>query len=258
MAKTVPVGSPDFNELFGPNWVFDPADTTFGSLSSGSEVDGQFPSGTGGSTDNFVEQQVDNLLVDMSVIHRQGNDYIPTISGNGVATYHVTGGPQIVDPDNGVFGANPNRAEWSFNFDISLAGPDSHGNPSHQTLPGFLKNHDIYLTFHERGTPDNTEVVLHAAYMPSKATGSSPVVWLDSHNKVVISDNGGNAQILANSENVDFNFLKPHGYNLGRATFDVNLVVAEDAHGPTDPVHIIADVHSVVIVGASPPAEAIL
>ena len=198
-----------------------------------------------------MQQTDEGLHVALSVLHRTGNDYIPTIDGNGVAHYNVLTGTQVVDPANGVLSANPNRAEWSFNFDVS-SGP--------QTLQQYLQGHDIFLTFQQEGT-NATPVVLHAVYDPAHATGGSPIVWDDAQGHVVSNDNEGNAHILANTGNIDFEFLKPTGYELGNATFDIHLTVV-DQHAHVNPYdhamigsEIIADVHAVVVVGQGAPVE---
>lgn len=204
--------------------------TTFGDLPDEALVNGQFPSGSGGSTHDFL-QQTDgrDFNLAMSIIHRQGPDYLPTSFNDQQhgGTYDVNGGSQI---------GNPNRAEWNVNFDID----------THRDLQQFLTNHDIILDFHQVSTGD--DVILHAVYDPLRATGTSPVVFVDSHNNIVINDNGGNDHILANSENVHFGFLFPT-YNYGSDTFTIDLMVTQFQSANPSSAKVIADIHDTVIVG---------
>lgn len=220
---------------------------TYGRLPASALVNGHFPSGSGGSIDHFAQQQADGALIAMSVIHRQGADY-PIDDVNGENTYFVNSGSQP---------GNPNRAEWNFNFDVST-GPK-------ETLQQFLVHDDIKLIFHQEGTSHASDTVLHAVFDPAHATGSSPVVFEDAQNHIVIADNGGNSHILANSENVHFGFLKP-AYNFGNATFDIDLQIIQKEilippggtidHTRVYPAQVHADIHDVIIVGSPiPPPE---
>lgn len=202
-------------------------------------VNGQFPSGAGGSIHNFLQQGEDRTFnTALSIIHRQGPDYLPTSYDDQQhgGTYNVNGGSQI---------GNPNRAEWNFNFDVN----------TRTDLQKFLLDHDITIDVHRAST--NQDVILHAVYDPAHAAGGSPIVFEDSHNNIVINDNGGNEHILANSENVHFGFLFPT-YNYGPETFTVDLAITQFEKGNHSDPKVIADIHDTVIVGmASPELHAV-
>lgn len=232
-------GLSTFLDYTDPDWAV--PQTDFGALPGTSLVGGHFPSGSGGSVNDFNNNTYHNLTLSTSFIHRQGNDYTPYHQDdNGASYYDGLPGAQVVDAGNGVFAANPNRYEGNFNFDVSTATGGSS-----ETLQHFLLTHNIELVTKVNG---HTDAVLHAVYDPSAATGTSPVVFEDSHGNVVINDNGGNAQVLANSENMAFASINPSGHVVVAGDqIDFTITASDKWTG-----HIIDQSHEVVTIGSSP------
>ena len=89
-------------------------------------------------------------------------------------------------------------------------------------------------------------------YNASVNAGGSHVVWEDSHNNVVIGDDGGNAYVTQNSQNYAFYQslidTNPHapGVQTGpigpAGTFDIEAQVVNQHH------EVIADIHSSLLI----------
>lgn len=211
--------------------------TTFGDLPAQSLVNGNFPVGSGISTHHFLMQAEDTWVNALSIVQRQGPDYIPSsfddVQHGG--TYNVPAGLQP---------GHPSTVIWNFNLDFSSGRIDQQK---------FLLNHDEILNVHMNGTPVSSDLHLHAVYAPDVSGGSSPIIFANDAGIPVIIDNGGGDKIVANSENVKFFFP---GYNGADATFQIDTVITKFEAGNHTGTTVISDIHDTVIVGSGGPAEA--
>jgi hypothetical protein len=158
-------------------------------------------------------------------------------------------GPQVVDTSHGVSDAVANRGATSFDFSFDTdVGPGSH-----QTIQQFLASGGQFL-FNIDLDPGagNDPLQLHAVYDPLHNTGGSHVVWQDDHHNIVIGDDGGNAFVTQNSQNLAFYQslidVDPHHHGVQTGTispagtYDIEEQIVAPHHD------VLADIHSVLLL----------
>src|SRR6185437_3071274 len=158
--------------------------------------------GTGNSASGWETQTDGSFQLGSDVHYRQGDTAQPVaVTGDGVLVYDMPAGPQVVDPAHGVSTASATRAATNFDYSFDTGV----GLGPHQTIQQFLASGGEFI-FKIDLDPgqDNDPLVLHAVYDPTVNTGGSHVVWEDSHNGIVIADDGGNQFVTQNSQNYAF------------------------------------------------------
>ncbi len=206
--------------------------------------------GSGNPAAGWETQTVDSFQLGTDVHYRQGDTVQPSaVDDDGTLIYNMPAGAQVADPSHGVPSANANRAATSFDFSYDTGV----GSGSHQTIEQFLASGGSFI-FKIDLDPgqDNDPLTLHAVYNASVNAGGSHVVWEDSHNNVVIGDDGGNAYVTQNSQNYAFYQslidTNPHapGVQTGpigpAGTFDIEAQVVNQHH------EVIADIHSSLLI----------
>jgi hypothetical protein len=207
--------------------------------------------GGGNSASGWEIQTQGAIQLAADVHYRQGDTVQPVaVDHDGTLIYHMPAGAQVADPAHNVPGANAGRAATSFDYSFDTGvGPGAH-----QTIQQFLASGGQFL-FNidlDPGT-GNDPLQLHAVYDPVHNTGGSHVVWVDSHNQIVIADDGGNAFVTQNSQNYAFYQslidVDPHhhGVQTGPIGPDGQFEIQEqiiDRHHD-----VIADIHSELIIG---------
>ncbi|MDI1345583.1 MAG: hypothetical protein PSV22_15990 [Pseudolabrys sp.] len=197
------------------------------------------------------ETQTDGAFqLGTDVHYRQGDTVQPVaVNDDGVLIYNMPAGAQVVDADHGVSTANANRAATSFDFSFDTGvGPGSH-----QTIQQFLMSGGQFIFKIDLDpTQDNDPLTLHAVYDTVHNTGGSHVVWQDSHNNIVIGDDGGNQYVTQNSQNLAFyqNLIDvdphTHGIQTGpigaTGTYDIEAQIVSAHH------EVIADIHSALVI----------
>lgn len=147
------------------------------------------------------------------IVHRQGDAYpVYSVDSHGVLQYYVTTGPQIADPAHHVPGANPNRAEWSFNWSLDALGTNRLGDYNiHMSINTGTSHLNLHLEQAPAGNPTHSQ---------------SGFVWaLDGTHTPVFGDSGGVLNhVDANSENVAFlTSVLNVAPGFGPQTFDIEI-----------------------------------
>jgi len=156
--------------------------------------------GTGNPASGWEIQNNGPFQLATDVHYRTGNTVQPdSVDGHNVMTYTMPDGPQVVDPSHGVSSARADRGATSFDFSFSTA------HTGNMTIQDFLQNGGEFLWKLDLDpTQKNDPLVLHAVYDPVHNTGGSHVVWENSAGVIVIGDDGGNAYVTQNSQNLAF------------------------------------------------------
>ena len=158
--------------------------------------------GSGNPAGGWEVQNIGSFQLGADVHYRQGDIVQPAaVTDDGVLVYNMPAGAQVVDPAHGVSSANANRAAASFDFSFDTGvGPGAH-----QTIQDFLASGGEFIFKIDLDpTAHNNPLTLHAVYDPVHNTGGSHVVWEDAHSNVIIGDDGGNAYVTQNSQNLAF------------------------------------------------------
>jgi hypothetical protein len=206
--------------------------------------------GAGNPAAGWETQTEGKFQLGTDVHYRQGDIVQPVaVDHDGTLIYHMPAGAQVADPAHDVPGANTARAATSFDYSFDT----DIGAGSHQTIQQFLASGGefIYKIDLNPGQ-DNDPLVLHAVYDPTHNAGGSHVVWEDSHNDIVIGDDGGNAFVTQNSQNYAFYQslidVDPHTHGvqtgpIGPAgTFDIEAEIVAPHN------NLIADIHSSLVL----------
>jgi hypothetical protein len=218
---------------------------------SATDGNGHTLNGTGNPIDGWEIQNQGAFQLAADVHYRQGNTVQPVAAtDDGLLVYSMPAGPQVADPAHGVPTANANRAATSFDWSFDTGvGPGTH-----QTIQQFLASGGEFIVKIDLDpSQHNNPLTLHAVYDPTINTGGSHVVWEDSHNSVVIADDGGNAYVTQNSQNYAFYQsiidTDPHtpGIQVGpigpSGIFDIEEQIVAPHH------NVVADIHSVLQIG---------
>jgi hypothetical protein len=210
--------------------------------------------GAGNPASGWEIQTNGSFQVGSEVLYRTGDTVQPAgVTDDGTLIYQMPAGPQVVDPSHGVSSANPNRAATSFDFSFDTGV----GSGPHQTIQQFLASGGEFIFKIDLDpSQHNDPLTLHAVYDPVHNTGGSHVVWEDSHNNIVIADDGGNQYVTQNSQNYAFYQslidVGPHAHGIQTGPvgpaglFDIE----EQIIAPHD--HVVADVHSLLDIGNVP------
>jgi hypothetical protein len=206
--------------------------------------------GSGNSASGWETQTDGAFQLGTDVHYRQGDIVQPAaVEDDGTLVYNMPAGTQVADPAHGVPTANATRAATSFDFSFDTGV----GGGAHQTVQQFLASGGSFI-FKVDLDPGqgNDPLTLHAVYNAAVNTGGSHVIWEDSHNNVVIGDDGGNAFVTQNSQNyafyqslIDTNPYA-HGVQTGpvgpAGTFDIEAQIINSHHD------VIADIHSTLLI----------
>jgi hypothetical protein len=213
--------------------------------------------GGGNSASGWEIQTLGAIQLASDVHYRQGDTVQPdAIDHDGTLIYHIPAGAQVADPAHHVPGANPDRAAANFDYSFDTGvGPGTH-----QTIQQFLASGGQFLLNIDLdpGTGNNP-LQLHAVYDTAHNAGGSHVVWEDSHNHIVIGDDGGNAYVTQNSQNYAFYQslidVDPHhhGVQTGPIGPDGQFEIEEQIVAPHH--NVIADIHSELIIGSGAPND---
>ena len=207
--------------------------------------------GSGNPIDGWEIQNHGTFQLAADVHYRTGDTVQPVaVTDDGLLIYSMPAGPQVVDTGHGVFAAASNRAatsfDWSFDTGVG-AGP-------HQTIKDFLAaGGEFTVKIDLDPSQHDNPLTLHAVYNATLNPGGSHVVWEDSHNNVVIADDGGNDYVTQNSQNYAFYQslidIDPHthGIQTGPVGPDGIFDIEEQIVAPHD--NVIADIHSVLQIG---------
>jgi hypothetical protein len=205
----------------------------------------------GGNPSSGWETQTDGTFqLGTDVHYRQGNTVQPVaVDDDGTLIYHMPAGAQVADPANGVPGANAARAATNFDYSFDTGA----GSGPHQTIQQFLASGGQFIyNIDLNPGQGNDPLTLHAVYDPAHNAGGSHVVWEDSHNNIIIGDDGGNAFVTQNSQNYAFYQsvidVDPHAHGVqtgpvgAAGTFDIEAQIIGPHHD------LIADIHSSLIL----------
>jgi hypothetical protein len=157
-------------------------------------------SGSGNPATGWEIQNNGPFQLATDVHYRTGDIVQPdSVDNHNVMTYNMPAGPQVIDTDHGVTTARADRGATSFDFSFSTA------HTGNLTIQDFLANGGEFLWKLDLDpTQKNDPLVLHAVYDPAHATGTSGVVWETAAGQIVIHDDGGNAYVTQNSQNLAF------------------------------------------------------
>jgi hypothetical protein len=208
---------------------------------------GHILNGGGNPADGWEIQNSGDFQLAADVHYRQGDTVQPVAAtDDGLLVYSMPGGAQVQDSQHGVPSDNPNRAAASFDWSFDTG--------THQTIQQFLASGGQFIVKIDLNPGQNNDpLTLHAVYDPAHSTGTSGVVWEDSHNNILIADDGGNAYVTQNSQNYAFYQslidIDPHthGIQTGPVGPDGIFDIEEQIIAPHHDV--VADVHSVLQIG---------
>ena len=212
--------------------------------------DGTILNGSGNPADGWEIQNNDGFQLATDVHYRQGDTVQPSaVTDNGALIYNMRAGQQVADPAHNVPADPGTHAATSFDFSFdTAAGPGS--NP---TIQEFLADGGQFI-FKIDLNPgqQNDPLTLHAVYDESLNAGGSHVVWMDQHNNPVIADDGGNAFVTQNSQNLGFyqsiidTDPHTHGVQTGpiapAGTYDIEEQIIAPHHD------VVADIHSILVL----------
>ncbi len=208
---------------------------------------GHILNGGGNPADGWEIQNNGDFQIATDVHYRQGDTVQPVAATDaGLLVYSMPAGPQVVDAVHNVPTANANRAATSFDWSFDTG--------THQTIQQFLASGGEFIVKIDLDpTQHDNPLTLHAVYDPSINTGGSHVVWEDSHNNVLIGDDGGNDFVTQNSQNLAFYQslidVDPHTHGIQTGPvgpdgiFDIEEQIVAPHH------QVLADVHSVLQIG---------
>ena len=158
-------------------------------------------------------------------------------------------GPQVVDTATACSSANATHAATNFDYSFDTGA----GSGPHQTIQQFLASGGQFIyNIDLNPGQGNDPLTLHAVYDTVHNAGGSHVVWEDSHNNIIIGDDGGNAFVTQNSQNYAFYQsvidVDPHTHGvqtgpIGPAgTFDIEAQIIGPHHD------LMADIHSSLLL----------
>ena len=185
-----------------------------------------------------------------NVHYRTGDTVQPiAVNNDGTLFYNMPAGPQVADPR----AWRVRRKGRPRRDQLRLQLRHRRRAGSHQTIQQFLASGGQFL-FNIDLDPGagNDPLQLHAVYDPVHNAGGSHVVWQDSHHNIVIGDDGGNAFVTQNSQNLAFYQslidVDPnhHGVQTGpigpAGTYDIEEQIVAPHHD------VLADIHSVLLL----------
>lgn len=213
--------------------------------------------GSGNPADGWAIQNNGEFQLATDVHYRQGDTVQPvSVSSDGVLHYEMPAGQQMEDPDHNVPPDNPNNPHAATSFDWSF--DTGAGSGPHPTIQEFLASGgQMFYSIDLDPSEHNNPLVLHAVYDASINTGGSHVVWMDSHNTVVIADDDGNDYVTQNSQNLGFyqSLIDTDPHTPGIQTGPLGVAGIFDIEAKIIAPHhkVVADIHSQLHIGEDAP-----
>lgn len=207
--------------------------------------------GSGNPSTGWQIQDSGAFQLAATVHYRQGDTVQPVaVTDDGYLVYSMPAGTQVVDPAHHVPVANANRAAASFDWSFDTGV----GSGPHQTIQQFLSSGGQFIVKIDLDPgQDNDPLTLHAVYDATLNASGSHVVWKDTHNNVVIADDGGNAYVTQNSQNYAFyqSLIDTNPHLHGVQTGPIGLAGVFDIEEQIIAPHhdVIADIHTVLQIG---------